>query len=246
VHQHLFRLLWEDVNNMGTRAALAGSLGFCPEHTWQFYHLADTLFSGEAGIAIIYQDLVRYLARRLQHAGACPPKAARERRWWQPGWERLRAALGLRLSESTCPTRSCPACACGEACEKRNLEWLVEGCLDPAFRPLYEASDGLCLPHLRQALALAEHTHPEVAHLLACAAVQRLEALASNLGEYTRKHAWKYRHERITREEQTSVYRTSWFLGGMQRRAPEPDQPDAASQNLTLEHLKQMGLRIDE
>lgn len=246
VHRYLFGLLWEDVNNVRTRIELASSHGFCPEHTWQLYHLANARFYGEAGIAIVYEDLARYLADRLRHAGSCAPNATRKPRWWQYGWRRLRAALGLHRSASVRPERSCPACERGDTCEARNLEWLVEGCLDPAFRKLYEASDGLCLPHLCQALAMAKDTHPRAIPVLACATAQRLEGLAGDLGEYVRKHAWEYRHERVTEEEQISVHRMSQLVGGLDRYALELGRSEPASQGLTRDRLKQMGLRIDE
>lgn len=246
VHRHLFGLLWENVNNMGARIVLAGSLGYCPRHTWQLYDLAGTFFSREAGIAIIYQDLARHVAHRLRRAGACAPEAAGKPRWWQRGWKWLRTAVGLRPSKSTSPTRSCPACTHGDACEERNLEWLVEGCLDAPFRALYEASDGLCLPHLRQALAMAERAHPDVARYLACATVERLEGLAGALDAYARKHAWEYRHEPVTEEEQSSVYRISQFLGGLDWHELELSQANPVPQRWTRDRLKQMGLRIDE
>jgi hypothetical protein len=136
--------------------------------------------------------------------------------------------------------------ACAHACLVEAILVWCEWCLDATFRPLYEASDGLCLPHLHEALALAEHIHPEAARFLVCATVQRLEGLASDLDEYIRKHAWKYRHELVTEEEEMAAYRTSLLFGGLDRYELELGKPDPTSQSLTRDRLKQMGLRIDE
>ena len=90
------------------------------------------------------------------------------------------------------------------------------------------------------------NNHPRTIPVLACATVQRLEGLAGDLGEYVRKHAWEYRHERVTEEEQISVHRMSQLVGGLDRYALELGRPEPASQGLTRDRLKQMGLRIDE
>ena len=91
---------------------------------------------------------------------------------------------------------------------------LTEGCADAVFRSRYVASDGLCLSHLRLALAQAAQTNPEVARLLTDTAAVKLETLSTDLSEYTRKHAWQYRHEPKLENEQSSPRRASRFFGG--------------------------------
>jgi hypothetical protein len=93
-----------------------------------------------------------------------------------------------------------------------NLGWLVEELADPEFRAWYAASDGLCLPHLRRALALAKNE--EAVRLLAETTMQRLDALATDVGEYVRKMDWNKRHEPKHAWEQVSWVRAVAFFSG--------------------------------
>jgi hypothetical protein len=245
MYRYLFRLLWENVNNMTTRIELGDSIGFCSEHTWQLHRVADDI-GEETGISIVYEDLARDVARRLSTWGAHLPHRRSGLRWLADVGTRIRAALGIRDRPPIAAGRDCPACVRGDQSEERNIAWLVQGCAESEFRSRYVASDGLCLSHLRQALALAERSDPDVARFLAHIAEQRLEALADNLYERIRKHAWAYRHEPVTEAERTSVRRASAFFGGQDRYNTQADGSARPIPHLTTRRLKQTGLRIDE
>lgn len=243
-HWYLFYLLWENVNNMGIRIALSESMGFCPEHTWQLYGIAADL-GEETGIGILYEDLVSQMAAHLTPFEAPPPNRQAGVRWLVDVGIRIRTALGIQRRQIPAG-RHCPACVRGDQSEERNIAWLVQGCAEREFRARYASSDGLCLSHLRQALAMAERTDPNVARFLARVTKQRLEALAGNLHECVRKHAWVYRHEPMTGPERTSVRRASAFFGGRDRCSAQATASAQPAQHLTPERLKQLGLRIDE
>jgi len=55
-HQHLDRLFYEFVNDVGVRKRLAASRGFCNWHA----HMALRIPNTNSGIAIIYQDLLSH------------------------------------------------------------------------------------------------------------------------------------------------------------------------------------------
>jgi hypothetical protein len=83
------------------------------------------------------------------------------------------------------------------------------------FRAWYTASDGLCLPHLRRALARAEDE--ETVRFLVQVAVDKVSPLLADLKEYERKHAWEYRHEPKPPWEQASWVRAVAFFAGEAR-----------------------------
>ena len=51
VQRFLDALMYENVNDPGTRDRLRGSLGFCHEHAWQ---VANEMLGNALGMAIIY------------------------------------------------------------------------------------------------------------------------------------------------------------------------------------------------
>src|SRR3972149_3490349 len=69
VNRYLGAILYENVNDPGTRDQLRSSLGYCNEHAWRL-----TATSGSAlGVAIIYEDLLSHLAGALGEARYQPP-----------------------------------------------------------------------------------------------------------------------------------------------------------------------------
>ena len=72
-HDALDSLLYENVNDPGTREALSASLGFCPPHAELATHMSDAF-----GIAMLYEALCREAAvritggLRLEAATPCP------------------------------------------------------------------------------------------------------------------------------------------------------------------------------
>ncbi len=72
-HDALDALLYENVNDPGTRDALSASLGFCPAHAERATHMSDAF-----GVAMLYEALCREAANRiargstLETARPCP------------------------------------------------------------------------------------------------------------------------------------------------------------------------------
>ena len=108
----------------------------------------------------------------------------------------------------------CRACIYSEDGERRDIYWLVQLLEPGSFRSLYAASDGLCLPHVRQALELAMQTDPDAAQFMAEVAEMKVATLKDDLDGYIRKRAHDHRHERMTDGEQNAPRRASQFFGG--------------------------------
>jgi hypothetical protein len=110
------------------------------------------------------------------------------------------------------PQQPCHACKIVDRSEETNLAWLVRESADPKFRAWYAASDGLCLPHLRRALAQAEEA--ETARFLVEVVVNKLTPLLADLQEYGRKHIWQFKQEPKYPWEQASWIRAVAFFAG--------------------------------
>jgi hypothetical protein len=230
--RYLFNLLYEHVTDGITRMHLVHAMGLCSEHSWmlqatEFRHWHDGL-----GVGIIYEDLTeRVLQSLYQYQASNSPsriskrKALRQRlehMGWFGRWlaqQLVREVPVESLLQQISPVDSCPACRIIEALEDNYLHSLVRQATVPEFRSWYAASDGLCLPHLRRALAYTKDE--EVVRFLVEEAARRLGQLRVHLQEYVRKHAWDNRHESKTSLEQSSWIRAVAFFAGECREERE-------------------------
>ncbi len=87
---------------------------------------------------------------------------------------------------------ACPACEVAEEAEKRYLEVLFEHLGAGGLREEYETSDGLCLPHLAEALP---RSRGEARRFLLEAESRKLSGLAAELDEIVRKNDYRFREE---------------------------------------------------
>ncbi len=186
-------LLYEQVNDPGTRALLDRSWGFCAWHAW----LATEIKNAALGLAIIYRDLLDQCHTRLsasQRQLADSPRSTGWRRFfrrWQPV-----ALARARLSRTRCLL-----CESLARAEQGYLLTLLEYVEDPDFDRAYARSTGICLPHLT--MALDRHpAHAGAAPLLARTR-RKLERLREELRGFIDKHDYR-RHAPYTEEEAAS------------------------------------------
>ncbi|MHB1133385.1 MAG: DUF6062 family protein, partial [Chloroflexota bacterium] len=162
--RYLRSLAYEHVNDLDLRAGLRARRGFCNHHAWQMV-LEE---SDGLAVAIIYRDVVQNLIRPLEAHGA--PR-------WPGPLARLLGRPEPDLLSLLAPRGECPACRARDEAVERYLGALGEHWHEPPLRAAWWHSAGLCLPHLRQALAA-----PETAALaddLLLPTRQRLARLAS-------------------------------------------------------------------
>jgi len=181
VHRYLDGLLYENVNDVGTRARLRAAHGFCHVHAWQAAALRDAF-----GMAIIYRDVVGSLGEELQSATDSP-------RLRSSGLLRREPRPGQFLARRLAARRPCPACSVQDEVTDATLGSLVRNLNDPEMERAFSSSSGLCLPHLRRALALAEDSASiEMLVRVQRAALARLEG---ELSEFIRKHDYRFAAE---------------------------------------------------
>ncbi len=224
-HRYLLSLLREHVNDGATRRHIVPALGFCPTHAWYVQRLEAQIWEDGLGVGILYEDLLRHTLDGIDAYIEMQRHKARQapRWWWRLRNVWLRLFAGSRAGDlpfGLAPRGVCRACAIGQEQETTHLIWLIKRYPEASFRSLYESSDGLCLPHLRRALLLAEERDANVALLLAQDARRRILDQRDHLSQYIRKHGWQHREEPHLSEEARSWVRAVAFYAGERREEP--------------------------
>jgi len=204
-------LLWESVTDPATRAKLRRSQGFCQDHMWRMMRRGSSL-----GAAIITRDLLERAIKELVEGAFHPPRMVSLRRAVE-SLDRQRPTTATSvLVQHLEPQAGCPACEWSAKMEGLYLGDLLKHLLgEEGLLQSYRASEGLCLPHFRQALTLVR-SEPEFDALVG---VQRAvwEGLVGDLSEFIRKSDHRFRHEAWGEE------RDAWIraIGALAGTRPE-------------------------
>ena len=97
------------------------------------------------------------------------------------------------LRERWLRTHPCPACRCAQTAVERTCDLLVRGLEDPGTRSVYCEGSGVCFQHLPLTLEFA--ASEDVRRVLFHSQRVRLEVLAWELAEFSRKVNWSVRYE---------------------------------------------------
>jgi hypothetical protein len=182
VRRYMTSTNYDSVGDPVIRGQFERSQGFCNLHAHQWLAEAFVL-----GTAQIYRDVLRVTFDDLRQ------QSFRGR----PLSQRVSGMLGRGRGEKgeglAPPTGPCPACEIMVETETRLRRTLLAGLAGADYRGAYEASDGLCLVHLRPALLEADR--PEVFDALKQRAIATRETLLAHLDETIRKHDYRFHHE---------------------------------------------------
>jgi Family of unknown function (DUF6062) len=179
VERYLDSQFYENVNSPAWRDQLRGSHGFCHEHAW----LAVNKRLGDAlGFSLIYHDVVNSLLKQMTIPTGLTQ--APRRRASPP----LRSLIEKTLASLT-PRKRCPVCAHRDQSTRHILSALVEDLPTPQMMEALQASDGLCVPHLK--LALGEVKDGAVYESLLTIHRTQLESLKNELAEFIRKNDYR-------------------------------------------------------
>ena len=155
----------------------AASRGLCPVHTWQFQQIASP-----QGISDGYRPLLESVIADLRQLAEGAANRPAER-------------VGALLSR----TETCPACRVVRESATREIGQLLVRLTTTEGEELYSASEGLCLPHLRLALALS--SYPELDRFLLHQQLQHLEEISEDMHGYALKREALRRGLLNTQEE---------------------------------------------
>ena len=189
VERFLDRLIYEQVNDPGIRQALRDSQGLCSAHAWQ---LAGMPNSPGLGLALVYRDVVQDVRLSVEASYGDTTSSSSFIGRSLAGLARTTGHL-FHLAPPTDSHAACPACSYAAQVEGSALRALVAGLAQDGERVTHHLaeSDGLCLRHLQQALAL--DSRPSVSHLLADDARHRLQALDQELAAYIQHQDYRFR-----------------------------------------------------
>jgi hypothetical protein len=177
VERYLDNQFYENVNSPAWRDHLRASRGFCHEHVW----LAVNQRLGDAlGFSIIYHDIANSLLRALNE-DASPARASRRGASLREQVERLLVVLT--------PRKRCPVCEHREEVTRNILSALADDLRTTEITDALQASEGICLPHLRQALGYVNEA--SVYETLLRIHRAKLENLRNELAEFIRKNDYQ-------------------------------------------------------
>lgn len=180
----IWTLLYEFTGDPEIHALLARSLGLCAPHADLMRKVVEgRRLMTPSGVARLYETVVKALEGELRQG-------------------RLRG---------NAKKPECPLCTYAKNTAERQAYFLAQLLSTREWRKEYEASDGLCWPHVRQVLAQAPR---EVQEWLTQDFAGRLERLRRNLSELQRKQRYDV-PEPVTPEEADSWREALWRLGGM-------------------------------
>lgn len=186
----------------------------CNAHAWSIHLIPQK----PVGLAEAYEVFLRRRIETLQRAVARRDSPARP--WWSAwfhalgDWARAHLDRWRRI-------RRCPACRAAGAVERRDLGLLLDLITDMEFARAFEASSGLCLPHLNHVLVLAPD-HPNVTRLLE-AHVLKVKRLHAEVQDFLRRVKAPLVH--LSQAEQNAVWGRvlEWTAGKAGVFGPERD-----------------------
>ncbi|QGP93801.1 hypothetical protein MGLY_32240 [Neomoorella glycerini] len=206
--RYLDNLLYEYVNDPLIRSCIEASWGFCQQHTRELMDFS--IYS--LGIAIINEGLLDNWAKHLTNPAnflSADNKSSFPRLLKRHSQE----GPGSKLAAALKPTNSCPACRSEEEITQtilRELNYQVAA-NDGNITALYDKSPGLCLPHFRRAIALAENLAS--VKMLVQLQLKKIQALQHELKEFIRKQDYRFIDE-PRGQEKDSWRRSLTLLAG--------------------------------
>lgn len=212
IDRYLDGLLWESVNDYGVRHEIRRAQGFCHEHAWGLVR-----HGASVGAAILMRDVLQSVLTALTKARLHASPAMGLHRALCSLGRRQQLAPTAELMARVTPSAKCPACAQGEEMECIYLDTLLDQLLgEDGLLAAYEASDGLCLPHFRQAIARVQEE--TVLDALVNAQRRIWEKLVGQLTEFIRKNDYRFCHE-PSGDEGDAWLRAIAALTGPQRKS---------------------------
>jgi hypothetical protein len=208
--QFLESLLWESVNDPEVRDRIRQARGFCSGHSWRLARHRESL-----GATIIVNDVLRDTLRVMKDAHFQAPPVLSLRRTQEALSPKQPAAATADIVAQLSARQACPVCVEAEKMEGVFLTTLLENLLgEDGLLADFVSSDGLCLPHFRQALTQVR----DEALFEALVDVQRAiwERLADQLSEIVRKADYRFQNESPGEESGASLRAIAALVGSRQ------------------------------
>jgi hypothetical protein len=193
VDHYFDAMSYENVNDIELRAQLRAAQGWCAVHGRQWLGQRDAL-----GTAIIYKDVLDTARRTLLQAAGLTAEAQEP----EARFGRLRGLMGggsgprpgAQVARALEPDGGCAACAVADGAERGFCGAFVGGLTYPVFLEAYRRHpNGICLPHLRAVLRLAQE--PEHVQTLVQIEAEHLARTRAALAEVIPNNEERFRPE---------------------------------------------------
>lgn len=192
VERYLDQQFYESVNSPKWRDQLRLSLGFCHEHGWLG---VDKRLGDALGYSIIYRDLVNSILRHLENES---PRNKNE-----------------KIKNALTPHKRCPVCEQRDHVTHTYITVLLKELKTSEIVSALQTSEGLCLPHLKQALEQAreESARDQLINIQR----EKLQSLRSELDEFIRKNDYQAVQEGFGSEGDAWLRAISMLVGRRNR-----------------------------
>jgi hypothetical protein len=178
---YLEAIFYEQVTDVGTRRKLRQTRGFCNRHMWEAQHMKTAAL----GVAIIAQDLLdEELSRLLALQHGHPGQFGRSPEPAKLGRQAIHAFIRAWHRRGMCP-----ACEVAIEHEKHALATLLTSWSEGNFAHQFDASSGLCLPHV--ARLIEQHTSSPALGAFLEAQRRHYARLIAELEKFSRKHNYR-------------------------------------------------------
>jgi hypothetical protein len=201
-------------NEMGMdpdfRVKILASAGFCNRH---MHLLFEAAFSGHTenglGYAMFMRDVVNQLEgrmTRMQSALRAAGHIMESAKFITRGtaWRRQVGRVIDELEDSIQGSSICPICDMLLDFDARTVSTFLEMLEDKDFADLFEASNGICLPHFVSSMELLPQKTAKskaVGNLLFVVEIRLSRKIKDLLDGRIRKYAWDHRDEVLSPEE---------------------------------------------
>lgn len=208
--RYLWFLIHEYVNDPTLRLHLQESWGFCPLHTHQLKVIEKQQYNNDLlGNAILLQWLLSTAISRSQSVLEEITAGQKVNGVFGKTRKPKSPASGFKR------TRMCPACQVSKSSQEHNLKILVANLSNDEFLQKYRESEGLCLPHFVEALAL--EAEQKCLQILIEEQIKRMQKLVDCLTGYIDKHDYRNKEGYTTEEEQAVSRAVKMVAGNLPR-----------------------------
>ena len=211
--RYIKNLLWENVNDVGTRLRIAASLGFCNRHAEQMHRMERDEMGMMLGNSIIYESLIQQVLEKVRATHREVTEQATQSNQIRGLLSRF--GIGSRRKSRSrprllIPTGACRVCEMGRDTGRYYSTVLAEMLALERYQRMYEQSDGVCLPHLR--VMLQHATSERGLDYILTQTEQRLTDLREHLYGLSRSYRVDHHDVPVSGNETSSVGRAVGFF----------------------------------
>jgi hypothetical protein len=188
--RYLHSFLYEGMMSPQVRGEFLAGGGFCRRHFWEAHRIEAEHWAEGFGVSILCENLLDTLNTDLQRLKKVDKNMAKDR---------LRLKRRKQVSLNFVPGSACVACRMLSSSEEHLLGVLEELLAEEShFRDEYVQRGGLCVPHLRA--ALAQWQLARAREIAVQTAESIIGELLIDLQEFQRKHDYRFKGEPRGRE----------------------------------------------